>query len=600
MSRAGLGLNGCSRRWAGVALVCLLAASCGSSGGGESDAQRADETPQTGGTLNMLGSGDVDYVDPNISYYTIGYLASRGWARQPYTYPADDAKSTTAVPDLATALPEVSADGLTASWTIREGAMWNTDPPRQVTAEDAIRGIKITCNPAHPFGGSPDFADLFVGFSDFCAGFSKVEAEPAAIADYMNSNDVEGLSVGKDERTVVMTLTRPASYLAGMMTLTAFSPRPKEYDAYLPASPELAQHTMSNGPYAITTYEPTKKFVLDRNPAWSAASDPIRKAYVDQIVIDETVSQESAQQQLETGTPSADMEFNDFPPPSALPDLIARKDPLLNLGPTVASSPYLVFNLRSPNNDKALADVAVRQALSYGMNRDNLLQALGGAEINPPLTHVLPRAISGGEQDFELYPFDQAKAKQMLADAGHGSGLTLKLLYPSSNQGLTRAFEVIQQDLSKIGVEVTGVGVPDADFFTKYMQVPDVAERGVWDVTLTGWAADWFGNSALSFFKPLFTGEPSFPPNGSNFGYYENPVTNDLVEKAIAAADDATATDLWHQADEQVMKDAAIYPITQLLQPNYRAKQVHNAVYVPMIQNFDPTNVWLDKAANGG
>jgi peptide/nickel transport system substrate-binding protein len=572
---------------------------CGSDSGGSNSSKAADQ-PEQGGTLNMLGVGDVDFMDPNISYYSMGYLALRTWSRQPYSYPADAKQSTTAVPDLATALPKMSADGLSATWTIRDGAQWDTDPPRQVTAEDAIRGIKITCNPAQPFSGTPDFSSLFEGFSDFCAGFADVKPEPAAIADYMNSHDVSGLKVGADDRTIELTLARPAAYLAGLLTLTAFSPRPREYDAYLPGSAELAQHTISDGPYAITAYAPTKRIELNRNPAWKGEVDPIRKAYVDTIVIDETVSQESTQQQLETGSATADMEFDNFPPPSVLPGLIAAKDPNLNLGRTSASNPYLVFNLKSPNNSGALADIAVRQALSYAINRANVLQALGGPAINPALTHVLPSSIVGGEQDFDLYPYDPDRARDMLDSTGVGQGLTLKLIYTDSSESLTKAFEVIQQDLEKVGVKVSSLGVPNADFFTKYLLVPDVASRGVWDVALTGWGADWYGNSALSFLKPLFSGEPSFPPNGANFGFYENPVTSDLIDQAIAATDDQMARDLWHKADEQTMKDAAIYPITQPLQPNYHAKQVHNAIYVPMIQNFDPTNVWLDKAINGG
>jgi peptide/nickel transport system substrate-binding protein len=580
----------------------MMLAACSSASDddqGSSESTTA-ESAQSGGTLNMLGAGDVDRMDPNVSYYSIGYLAHRAWTRQPYTYPADPAQVTTAVPDLAVALPEVSGDGLTATWTIRPGAEWNTTPPRQVTAEDAIRGVKITCNPAQPFGGTPDYLDLIVGFGEFCSGFAKVAQEPAAIAEYMNTKDVSGLQVGSDDRTVVMTLTRPAAYLAGMMTLTAFSPRPKEYDAYLPGSADLAQNTISDGPYAIASYEPTKRIEFERNPAWKAEADPIRKAYVDRIVIDETVSQESTQQQLETGTPNADMEFDNFPPPAALPGLMSSKDPRLNLGPTNASSPYLVFNLKSPNNSAAMAEIEVRQGLSFGINRADVVQALGGPTVNPPLTHVLPSSILGGEQDFDLYPFDADKARTMLSNAGHATGLRLKLLYTSDVVGTTKAFEVIQQALQKVGVTVEGVGVPNADVFTKYLTVPDVAVRGVWDVALTGWAADWFGNAALSFFNPLFSGEASFPPNGSNFGFYENPATNELIAKAIAAKDDASAEKLWHEADQQVMEDAAIYPITQPVQPNYRAEQVKNAVYIPMIQNFDPTNVWLDPDANGG
>ena len=102
-------------------------------------------------------------MDPNISYYSVGYLALRLWSRQLFTFPAVQGETTTAVPDLATTIPTtanggVSADGKTYTITIRKGAMWNTSPARQVTAADEVRGVKRTCNPYQPFGGIPDFA----------------------------------------------------------------------------------------------------------------------------------------------------------------------------------------------------------------------------------------------------------------------------------------------------------------------------------------------------------------------------------------------------------------------------------------------------------
>ena len=54
-----------------------------------------------------------------------------------------------------------------------------------------------------------------------------------------------------------------------------------------------------------------------RNPAWKASSDPIRKAYVDKIVVSETGNQTSVQQQLQTNTAAASMEFDAFPPVGA-------------------------------------------------------------------------------------------------------------------------------------------------------------------------------------------------------------------------------------------------------------------------------------------
>ena len=134
--------------------------------------------------------------------------------------------------------------------------------------------------------------------------------------------------VAKDDQTVVFTLTQPATYFVDMLTLPAFSPAP-EGGAQVPAGqPASSASTRSpTVPTRSTSWNPTKQIVFSRNPAWDASTDPVRKAYVDKVVVNETVSQESVQQQLQTGTPSADMEFGRFPPPSQLPGLIAKKDP---------------------------------------------------------------------------------------------------------------------------------------------------------------------------------------------------------------------------------------------------------------------------------
>ena len=586
------------------AVLALVAAACSSGTTGGTGGTGTTSGPAVkGGTLNMLGSGDIDYMDPNISYYSIGSLNLRMWARNLFANPAIKGQETTAAPDLAEKIPTtsnggVSSDGKTYTVTIRKGAKWDTSPARQVTAADVVRGVKRTCNPVQPFGGLPDYETLIQGFQSFCNGFAKVKGTVPAIKNYVENTKLSGV-VATSDRTVQFHLTHPVPFFVDMLTMNSFDPAPIEVLNYLPASSQLAQHQIANGPYRVQSYTPTKSIVYTRNPAWDPSTDPIRKAYVDKIVIDETVSQESTQQQLQTASPSADMEFNNFPPPSQLPQLIAQKDPLLNLGKTSSTNPYIWFNEVSPNNNSAMKKLQVRQALEYALNRNNIIQVYGGPKVNPPLTHVIPSLIDGS-QNFNMYPYDPNKAKQLLKQAGFPNGLTMKYIYSNDSEGSRKTFATVQQDLSKAGIKVTGVPVPSADLYTKYLQVPSVSKRGVWDLAASGWGSDWYGNAALSYFAPLFSGPPSFPPQGSNFGFYDSSKTNAIINQATNAKTNSESLNGWAQADRQVMKDAAFFPITEPLQANYRAKQVNNAVYLPTIQNFDPTNIWLSSGQQGG
>jgi peptide/nickel transport system substrate-binding protein len=600
----------------GVAALALAVPACGSSGtspggtgGGKVSLNSGLQglnpgtgAPKKGGTLNMLGIGDTDYMDYNVSYYTIGGLAQRPWVRGLYAYPALPGKVTTVAPDLATAMPVISNGGLTYSVTIRQGAQWNTSPPRQVTAADALLGIKRACNPVQPFGGLPDFETLIKGYTAFCNGFAKAKTTLAGIKNYINTHQISGIRTSG--QTIAYTLVHPASYFTDMLALDPFDPAPVESLNYLPPpNAQAAQHTIADGPYQVQTYVPARKIIYTRNPAWNASTDPIRKAYVDKIVVTETGNQTTNQQILQTNSPNGGMEFDSFPPVDSLPGLISQMlhgSKNMNLGPTFSTNPYIVFNFNSPNNNGALGKVAVRQAISYAINRAHLLQDAGGVQINPPLTHILPDGINGAQdvpKGYDPYPYNMTKAKSMLASAGYSSGLTLKFLYRPSSSVSAKMFQTLQADLGKVGITLKGVGVPSADFYTKYLEVPSVAKRGVWDISLAGWGPDWYKDAATSFFKPLFAGPASFPPNGSNFGFYDNPAVTAGAATAASQGNAATAASMWSKLDQQVMKDAAIYPITQPLQPNYHASYLHNAVYVPAIQEFDPTNVWLSAPA---
>jgi peptide/nickel transport system substrate-binding protein len=554
-------------------------------------------SPQSGGTLNLLGVGDVDYMDPNISYYEIGYLGERMWIRGLYAYPAIPGKTTSPAPDLATAPPVISNGGKTYTITLRNGAMWDTSPAREVTAADALRGIERSCNPVQPFGGLPDFESLIAGYAQFCSAFANVAHTTSAISSYMSSHQISGIKASG--QTITFTLVHPASYFPDMLTLPAFNPAPVESLDYLPASAASQQHPIADGPYTVQSYTPARSITFVRNPVWKASTDPIRKAYVDKIVVTETGTQQTNQQELQTNTAAASMEFDSFPPIASVPGLESQMkqgvNHNFNLGPEYSSNPQIWFNNVSPNNSSALAKVAVRQALSYGLNRAHLTQVINPT-VNPPLTHVLPDGINGAQDvpsGYNPYPYNPSKAKSLLSSAGYASGLSVTLLYRPSSSISSAIAQAAQSDLAKIGVKVKLLGAPTADFYTKYLEVPSAAKRGVWDLAVSGWGPDWYGDAALSFFNPQFSGPSSYPPVGSNFGFYSDPSVTALIGQGATAASAGAAATIWAQADQKVMQDAPFYPITQPLLPLYHASYVHNAVYVPAIEQFDPTNVWL-------
>ena len=603
--------------------VAMLAASCSSSSSSSSGSQQQQNqltagwqglnpgtgAPQTGGTLNQVGVSDVQYMDYDLAYYTTDIQLMRDTVRGLYGWAAVPGNNTTPVPDLATALPVVSDNGLKQTVTIRSGVMWNTNPPRAVTAADVVRGIKRACNPSPAsFGGMADFESTIQGLSAFCAGYpSKSATDAAVMKSYIEGHNVSGITINGN--SITFSLTRPAPWLVGAMTLAAFNATPIEAENGLPATPAVYDHMYSDGPYEITSYTPMKDIHMVRNPVWSASTDPLRKAYVNAINVDETGNQTTIYQEMPTGSPSLGMTWDSLAPPANFPNMlnaIKSGSHNVNLGATYSTNPYLVFNTVSPNNGGALGKASVRQALSYGIQRSQLQKVLGGAVIEPALTHILPPGIDGAQDvpaDYNPYPYNPGTAKSMLAAAGFTASnpLTIKFLYRSDSQGSTAVFNNISTQLDALGsVKIIGVPTNQSDFYGKYLYVPSSpsspspAYKGTWDMASAGWGPDWYGNSAVSFFNPLFSSPGGFPANGgSNFGYFQSATVNSLITQALSQTTEAAADPIWAKADEAVMAGAAIYPITSPLQLAEHAPYVHNAVYMTQWQNFDATNVWL-------
>ena len=251
------------RRAIGVRFAALLAVaalgvtSCGSITG---DSGTGDpNTPRRGGTLRLVGNGDVDHIDTASAYYVPSYRLLRAISRQLVSYPySDDVKqATTPVADLAESVPQPTNNGLTWTFTIRKGAKWDVgDSGRQITGDDMVRGIKRLCNPVSPSGAIGYYIDTIEGLRAYCdkwaSAAAKTDATIANIQQFIAANDVAGVKA--DGRTVSFTLTQPASDFLNIMAMTFASPVPVEMMNYLPDSPEFRTNFISDGPYKIDRY----------------------------------------------------------------------------------------------------------------------------------------------------------------------------------------------------------------------------------------------------------------------------------------------------------------------------------------------------------
>jgi len=567
--------------------------------------QNASGSPVMGGTLKLEGSTDLSAAgDPQGEYETIGYTLERAYTRQLVEYPPSTNfnKAVTLVPDAASAMPTVSSDGLTYTFTLRSGLMWNTTPPRPVTSQDFQRGILRNCDPTLAPNGNPGYyVSTIAGFTDFCTAFENSDPSetPAARAKMINNGmtSVSGIKT-PDNSTIVFTLTQPATDFNAILSLPFASAAPVEYLKYTPLTP--GNVLFSDGPYAITTYNVGHEIILTRNPQWSQSTDQIRHQYLTEIDVKMDLAGSAAstevQQDMQAGT--ADLEWNTVVPTA---DINGLETPTWNAqlgtfpGPGT-TNPYLVFNVLSPNNGGALAKVKVRQALEYAIDKVAMGKIYGGASINQPLNQVIGPGAEGYVQ-FNDYPTknnqgDPAKCKSLLKAAGV-SGLTFKDYYRNSGNH-PAIFQEVQADLQKCGVTVVGTPIATGYYGSSGIgsTSPTTLKSGNWDITEPGWVPDWFGpTNGRATLPDLFDGALSFP--GTDWGGYDDPAVDSLVTQAESATSLSAAAALWHQADQAVMKDAPFVPFQTQLTAIFRSARVHNAIYLPFSEQYDLTQIWL-------
>jgi peptide/nickel transport system substrate-binding protein len=566
--------------------VPLLAGLIALAGCGGSSSTKSSSAPaasggaptnaKQGGTLTVLSSGDVDYVDPGEDYYQFGYMVQYSVNRTLYSFAAADTQPR---PDLATAAPSVSADGKTVTVHIRKGIKYAPPVNRAVTSRDIKYAIERGFSGHVPSA----YAQLYFGAIQGAPKKPDAKGVPA----------ISGIQT-PDDQTLVFKLTQPRSgTLIGALALPLTVPVPPEYarkfDAKNPSTYD--QHVAFTGPYMIqndasgklTGRVPGKSITIVRNPNWDKGSD-YRPAYLDRIQIDEGNNDPLvATRRIYTGSHLVTGDFTI--PATLLRKALTQYKDQTNVTQTAA---WRAISLNTTM--KPFDNPNVRRAVFAIFDRQAMILSRGGTAQGTPAWSFIPPDFPGYTESGGATPPTQFDfAQKLTGDAALAQSYMKKAGYPSGTYtgsarpleiGITgtgtgpKAAEITQAMLGKLGIRVKlRLVTPDA-YLTKFCGVPNKVAV----CPSTAWGEDF--RDAQTQLQPTFDGRAIAPANNANYSQLNDPGVNAAIDKALALPPGSRRDQAWADVNKLVVGTAAAIPYQWDKTVNAQSKDVAGVLNV--------------------
>lgn len=584
-----------SRALALGATAALVLAACGgtpSSGApqGSAPTETCGATgPQKCGTIYLLTRNksftDIDpqrlYTGEDLAFFGATIMRSL----VSYIYSKDDVEGNTLTPDLATDTGKVSEDGLTWTFTLRDGLKW--EDGTELKCEDVKYGVS-RAYAIDIMGGGPTYQIQYLDIPSV-EGFKK-DAKTGAISPTSGSvyggpysdnllfysdeaattfvpNDKAAFdkAVSCDGKTITFKMNKPNG-LFNYATTLGMSPVPNPVDhpgvdigegyGYSNDSKPL-----SNGPYRVEDNSPGVggTMTLVRNENWSEAQDPIRKAYPDKWVVQYGLDPKAVD--LRLLDPSGDDVFA-ISREDVQPENLTKvfSDPLTALpafdGKAAAQlDPYTSYYWIDVNK---VTNVKHRQAISVAMDREGIRTAVGGDFVGDFATGAIKPNLGADYADTGLYKDLYGKpippggdadfAKELIADSGEPMP---ELTFNFAESEVAKLhFAALQASLAKAGITVSPGSIPPDDYY-KVVFDPDNDQTG--EFGNTGWGPD-FPNAA-TVIAPLYT-----QLGGWDLSEVEDDAFQAKIDDALATLDRAEQAKKWQALDKEAVEKAWIIP----------------------------------------
>lgn len=420
------------------------------------------------GSITVFTGNEPDQMDPHKSGATpagffrphiIEGLFTRGDRGVP-------------VPQLATAF-EVSPDQLTYTFKLRSGVIFHNGDP--FSGEDVRYAVERILAPATK---SPSAGDI----SRFVAS-----------VDLPTKDSVAFRFKQKDP----LFLTR-----------LGFGIIPREYDRSL-GEGEFAKKPVGSGPFRLIERVPQDHLTLEANTGYRGTPPTIKR--VTFRFSPEATTRIAA---LRVG----EVDLIDGVPPTDVAGLKARSE-LWVRTITVNEGQLILINTRS-KPEAPHANKLVRQAMNYAVDKQAIINRLL-LGTTPPMASALPAALPGRDPALTPYPYDAAKAKQLMAQAGYTSGFDAKIFYPQGRYILGgQVVEAVSSYLREIGIRATPEPI-EIGAWAQRMFAQD--DNAIYPMTLTA--------NVNTSWDPLFTFE-AFLYSKRTLSHYLNPELDRLIEES--------------------------------------------------------------------
>jgi peptide/nickel transport system substrate-binding protein len=549
------------RRPVGASTASLAA---GSDGHGLWLMAGASPDEHRGGRLTLASVERPDLWDPAIAEYAptwpvLGVTHDGLVAYQKSPGPS----GTTVVADLAVSLPQISEDGLTYRFVMRDGVRFSTGVV--VTPADFRRGIERSV------ALNKYAANLFGAL----AGVRRCHREPAR-CDLSEAIEIDGSAI-------TIKLRRPDALLLDNLALP--------FGSVVPASTPLEEQSLTDlpgtGPYMVTRLD-HEALELERNPEfeeWSAAAQP--DGYVDGITWTFGDRLSSAFDRLLAGDLDVLM---DEPATDDLATLLGEHPDQAIVNPLPVTTSF-GFDVRRPPFD----DVRVRRAVSFAVDRARIAQRQGGPGLVRITCDVLPPSLPGFEAacPYTLRPGagvwsapDLRRARTLVGAAG-ARDAEVTVVLPGKDYPIIRAVLLeVAPVLRDLGLRTRTVAAPGDDYFS---EVFDVAAKDHPAVFVWSWYADIPRTG--HFLETQFDCADGGGPNA--FGFCD-PRLDARIEAAknLELRDPGAATREWTAVDHAMVDRAYLAPLTNRVETHAVSRRVGNALTHPQL-HFLLSRLWV-------